>query len=146
MSNIGLYAKAIVAAASAAATTAITALQDGELSTADWLTIIGAFVVALGAVFATPNIPEGVRVYGKAIVAFVAAAVASLTTSFIDGTGLSLQETLGALVAGLAALGLTYGVSNAAESDPIDPETRKIIPVHNKGADGYCAAPDGGLA
>ena len=59
MSDIGMYAKAIVGALVAAASYAVPVVDRG-LNPSDWLGIGIAFLVALGVVWAVPNAPPKV--------------------------------------------------------------------------------------
>ncbi len=56
MSTFAPYYKAIVGAIVAGLTAIVTGLEDGGLSTSEWLTAIIAFLVAGSAVFTVPNI------------------------------------------------------------------------------------------
>lgn len=61
------------------------------------------------------------RRYSKAIVSLVYFTIASLALTAEDG--LTLQETLAAVAAGLAGSGLVYGVPNRPpRNKPRDPE------------------------
>lgn len=114
--NPGPIAKAVSAAVVAALTAAITALADGNITGIEWTIIAGAFLVALGGVYAIPNIPDSVRAYSKAITAGLIAAVAGLGQALTDGGGINSAEWLGILVALVSGLGLVATVPNAPES------------------------------
>lgn len=86
MNNIGAYTKAIAGALGAAGAAAITALQDGHIDGLEWVAIAGAFFVALGAVWAIPNLPTGVARYGKAITAGLVAVAGVMGTALADGS------------------------------------------------------------
>lgn len=58
MNNPAAYAKAIVAALIAGLTALGTALTDGDLTAAEIVGCIVAALVALGAVYGTPNAPD----------------------------------------------------------------------------------------
>ena len=132
LGTIGLYAKAVVSAAVAAGVTALNAMHNGDLSRADWFTVVGVFVAGLIAVAAVPNFPEGWKAYLKAIISAVVAGLGVLAATLVAGTPITAILILKVLLAAAAALGITYTVPNAAESDPVDPVTRKIRPVRNK--------------
>lgn len=53
--NVGVYAKAIVAALSAGAATALVAMQDGVVSPGEGVTIALSVLGALGVTYAVPN-------------------------------------------------------------------------------------------
>lgn len=56
--KISAIAKSIVAGAAAGATAAVTAVQDGVLTTGEGVTIALAVLGAWGIVFAVPNRPK----------------------------------------------------------------------------------------
>jgi hypothetical protein len=58
--NIGTIAKAVTAAVSTFGATYATALQDGTVTTGEWVTIAVAVVVATAAVYAVPNAAQSV--------------------------------------------------------------------------------------
>ena len=129
MKYVGLYAKALAAAAVAGLGAYSTAIQDGSgLSASEVVGLIITVLVAAGAVWAVPNIPDGVRVYGKMFVGAIVAGLGTLGTGFTDGS-LSQVEVISAVVAFIVALGLVGVTSNAASSDLVDPDTKKILPV-----------------
>lgn len=49
------YAKAIVGMLAAGSAALVTALEDGSVSSGEWLTVVVAALAALGVVFAVPN-------------------------------------------------------------------------------------------
>ncbi|MGW4876529.1 hypothetical protein ACWEPI_08235 [Streptomyces sp. NPDC004262] len=53
--KVSRYAKAVVSGLAAGATAAITAVQDGSLSTGEGVTIVLAVLGALGITYAVPN-------------------------------------------------------------------------------------------
>jgi len=57
MSKFAPYAKAVLAAAIAGLGALGTALTDGSVSTAEWVAVASAVVVALGVVWGVPNKP-----------------------------------------------------------------------------------------
>lgn len=57
MEALARVAKALTAAASAASAAAVTATQDGTVTQLEWLTILGAGLVAGWAVYAVRNRP-----------------------------------------------------------------------------------------
>lgn len=61
MNNLGLYAKAVVAALLAGLTAVFAALSgpNGDITDAEWITIAIAVVAAVG-VYAVPNAPQSV--------------------------------------------------------------------------------------
>lgn len=124
----GLYAKALAGAAVAGLSAYSVAVQDGSgITASEALVIVGTVLVALGGIFLIPNVPEGVRVYGKAILGAVIALVGTLGTGLTDG-GLSQVEVVGAIIAFIVALGLVGVTSNAASSDPVTPKG-KVVPI-----------------
>ena len=122
MSNIGLYAKAVSAAVAAGLTSAITALSDGNITAFEWTVIAGAFLAGLVGVWAVPNMPEGVRKYGKAIVGGLVAVAAAVGAAVVDGSGVDQAEMLSIALALLSGLGLVAITPNANVSDDQDPE------------------------
>lgn len=122
MSTIGLIAKAIVGAAVAAAGAVTTALQNGHIELVEWVAIALAFFVALGAIWATPNLPDGVKRYGKAIVAALVAGLAAVGTALIDGN-ISPDEWVVIVIALLSGSGLVYVAPDAPASTNIPPSS-----------------------
>lgn len=114
---IGAYTKAIAAAVVAGGTAAITALHDGVIVPEEWVAITIAFLVALGGVWAVPNVPKSVATYGKAIVAGLIAALGALGTALASGVGISPNEWITIGIALLGGLGLVGIAPNAAASD-----------------------------
>lgn len=55
MENVGRYLKAVAAAATAASATLTTAMVDGNVQTAEWVTIALSALGALGVVYVVPN-------------------------------------------------------------------------------------------
>ncbi len=55
--NVATIRKALAAAVAAAGTAVVTAAQDGTVTTAEWLTVLGAAVVAGYGVYRIPNAP-----------------------------------------------------------------------------------------
>lgn len=53
--NVGVYAKATVAAMAAGSATALTAMSDGKLSTSEILMIVLAVLGSMGVTYAVPN-------------------------------------------------------------------------------------------
>jgi peptidoglycan/LPS O-acetylase OafA/YrhL len=133
-STIGLYAKAIASAFAAAAAVALEGMANGDLSTAQWITVAVAFIVGLGAVALVPNFPEGARKVVKAVVAAVVAGAGVLTVAIVAGSPfvLTIPLVIKIVLAILGSFGIVYAVPNAAESDPVDPVTRKIRPIRGK--------------
>lgn len=113
---IGTYTKAIAAAVVAAGTAAVTALQDGVVQPIEWATIAGAFLVALGAVWAIPNVPESVRIYGKAITSGLVSLVGGIGTAYLDSV-ITPDEWVTVGIAFITGLGLVAIAPNARESD-----------------------------
>lgn len=115
---IGLYTKAILAAFIGAGGAATTALQDGLITPVEWVAIVITLVVGAGAVFAVPNVPDSVRVYGKAIVAGLVAGLGSLGTAMTDGAVTS-AEVIALVTALVVGSGLVSIAPNAESSDVI---------------------------
>jgi hypothetical protein len=114
---VGQYAKAIVGAVLAGGMAVITALEAGRVEGVEWATVAGTLLLALGAVFAVPNMPDGVRRYGKAIVGGLVAAVGAAGTALVGGWPFSPDEWLAIVVALVSGLGLVAVTPNAALSD-----------------------------
>lgn len=55
MNRIAPYAKALIGAVVAGLGALSVALEDGSISSQEWISIVAAFLVALGAIFAVPN-------------------------------------------------------------------------------------------
>jgi peptidoglycan/LPS O-acetylase OafA/YrhL len=149
MDYIGTYAKAVSAAVVAALTTAVTALNDNDLTAIEGVAIASAFLVGAGAVWAVPNTPESVRKYGKAITSALVAALASVAVALTDGGGIGAPEWLTIVIALLGGLGLVAVVPNAAVSDrdlefPDDEEDGPVPPLPNDGD--LPRIPEGGVA
>jgi peptidoglycan/LPS O-acetylase OafA/YrhL len=126
---IGLYAKAAAGGVTAAFAAYVSAVQDGPgVAGYEFLSIVLAFVVGCGAVWLVPNLPAGVSRYLKAGVGALVAVLSALITGWTDGS-INASEWYAALFAGLAALGLVGVVPNAAESDPVDVSTKKLVGV-----------------
>lgn len=132
--TLGLFAKAIASAFAAAAATALQGMANGDLSTAQWITVAVAFIVGLGAVAAIPNFPEGARSVLKAIIGAVVAGAGVLTAAIVAGSPfvLTLPLVLKVVLAILATFGVVWTFPNAAESDPRDPVTNKLRPIRGK--------------
>jgi hypothetical protein len=132
--TIGLYAKAIASAFAAAAVTALAGMENGDLNTQQWIATFVAFVVGLGAVALVPNFPEGSKHILKAIIAAVVAGAGVLTAAAVSGGPLTITVVLVTkiVLAILGTLGIVYAVPNAAESDPVDPVSKKIRPIRGK--------------
>lgn len=125
---IGLYAKALSAAAVAGFGAYATALQDGPgVTGAEGIGIVIAVLLSLGAVWAVPNVPSVVAGYGKALAGALIAGLTVVGTGWLDGS-VSQVEIVNAIIAFIVGLGLVAGVSNAAESDPTDAKG-SLIPV-----------------
>lgn len=58
MEKIAPYYKAVAGALMAFLSSLIVGLQDNGLTTSEWLTALIALLLAGGAVFAIPNIPD----------------------------------------------------------------------------------------
>ena len=57
MKHLAPYLKAITAAIVAGLTALASALDDGTVTAQEWVWVVSAFLVALGAVWAVPNAP-----------------------------------------------------------------------------------------
>lgn len=125
---IGMIAKAITAAVVAAGSAVTASLQDGHIELLEWVTIVGAFLVGLGAVIGTDNAPSGVRFYAKAIVSALVAGVAALVPALINGWPPSGNEIVVILFALITGSGLVYVVPNAPASTDIPPN--RAAPLH----------------
>lgn len=119
---IGLITKAILAAAVASSGAIITALQNGRISWEEWVAIVISFLVALGAVWAIPNLPDGVRAYGKAVTAGLIAALGALGTAMLNGV-VSPDEIVVIVAALITGSGLVYIAPNAPASMTFRPQS-----------------------
>jgi hypothetical protein len=131
-SSVGLYSKAIASAVSAGLTVAVTSLTDGTISPVEWTVISSSFLGSASLVWLVPNTPKILASYGKAGTSALVAVAGALGTGFTDGGGLSSAEIVGVLLAFLTGLGLVATVPNAAESDPVNPKTGKLVPITDK--------------
>lgn len=122
--QIGLYAKAVGAALAAAGTAAITALGDGHIDNLEWVTIGGAFLAALGAVWAVPEFPVSISKYMKAITAGLISGLASLSAALVSGNPFTQQDWINIAIAVVVGTGLVHVTKNATES-----ETLMTVPV-----------------
>lgn len=107
-------AKAIVAALIAAGTSLATALDDGGISTGEWITAALAILGSAGVVWYVANGP-GFE-YAKAVVGALTAGLTSLLVAIEDDV-LTQQEWVTAVVATLLGLGLVAAVPNAPPED-----------------------------
>lgn len=125
--SIGLIAKAVIGAAVAAAGSVTAALQDGHIELVEWVTIAASFLVAFAAVWAVPNLPTGVRSYGKAITAALVAGLGALATALTSGGWPpSADEWVVIVLALLSGAGLVYTAPNAPTSVDIQPANRVL--------------------
>jgi hypothetical protein len=115
-SGIGYYTKAILGAFVAAAGAAITALQNGDIAVEEWIAITAAFLISGAAVWAVPNVPESVRVYGKAITAALTSGLSSAGTALLD-RDITSAEWITLLMALVIGSGLVGIAPNASASD-----------------------------
>jgi hypothetical protein len=142
-SGIGYYTKAILSAFVAAASAAIVALQDGvdgsHISFGEWVVIATAFVISGAAVWAVPNVPESVRVYGKAITAGLTSGLSALGASLTDGS-ISAHEWIALLMALVVGSGLVGIAPNASASDNLieyeDEDDVLLLDEPEEGVDG----------
>jgi phosphatidylserine synthase len=118
-SNVGLWAKAVIAAAGASLTASLTALQDGHIETWEWATIILAGIVALAGVKAIHNATSGALYYAKAGLSAVIAAAGVLVTALADQDGVTSNELVMIVLALLTALPVGIAADTAGESDEI---------------------------
>lgn len=115
--SIGLIAKAVIGAAVAAAGSVTAALQNGHIEPLEWVTIAASFLIGLGAVWAVPNLPDGIRSYGKAITAALVAGLGAFATALTSGGWPpNTDEWVAIVIALLAGAGLVYTTPNAAVS------------------------------
>jgi hypothetical protein len=119
MSDIGLWAKAVIAAAGASLTASLTALQDGYVETFEWVAIILAGVVALAGVKAIRNATSGPLYYAKAGLAALISAGGVLATALSDQDGVTSNEMIMIILAILTALPVAIAADTAGESDEI---------------------------
>ena len=96
-------AKAIIAAVIAGATALATGWDDSVLTSSEKALAVGAFVTALGAVWAVPN------KYAKAGIAAAVAGIAALAAALEDDA-VSAQEWVTIVIAVLTALYAVYKV------------------------------------
>jgi hypothetical protein len=122
---IGLITKAIIAAAVAAAGSVTAALQNGHIELLEWVAIAVSFLVALAAVWAVPNLPDGIKRYGKAITAALIAGLGAAGTALLNGV-ISPDEWVVIIVALLTGSGLVYIAPDAPASTNIPPRADAI--------------------
>jgi hypothetical protein len=106
--RIGQYAKAIVLVLAAGLSIFVAASTDGVVSPVEY-TNIGLGILTAVGVYLIPNLKAGVGKYAKTIVAFGGAALTALAVvvaTSADWNGVSQNDWLGVLLAGLAAIGL----------------------------------------
>lgn len=120
MSSIGLYSKAIGATVVAVLMAFIAARglgsDGGALVTGtEWLTVIGVGLVSLAGVWAIPM--GAIAGIGKAVTAALVALVGSLAAAAVWPP--TTDGWLAAIIAALAALGVTYTIPNARRSDAL---------------------------
>lgn len=127
MTNIGVYAKAVGAAVAAAGMAAITALQDGHISNLEWVTIAGAFLVGLGAVWAVPEFPVNLAKYMKALVSGLVAGLGALSTVLVTGAPLTQHDWINILIAVVVGTGLVHITKNAPESVTLQPAPSAVV-------------------
>lgn len=119
---VGLIAKAIIAAAVSAASAAVTALQNGHIDVQEWVVIALAAIVGLGAVWAVPNLPDGIKRYGKAITAALIAGLSAYATAATTGGWVpTANEWIVIVIALLSGAGLVAAAPNAPASTNIPP-------------------------
>ena len=113
--NLGPYAKALNGTVVAGIAAAVTALEDGTITPAEWTAIAAATLVAALAIFYVPNTHTGLTAYGKAITAALVAALGVLGTGLADSnlTTTELLLTASALLNGL----VVSQTPNAEHSD-----------------------------
>ncbi|MGH3503874.1 MAG: hypothetical protein ACRDQA_23710 [Nocardioidaceae bacterium] len=112
---IGLYAKAGAGVVVAGLGATVTALDDGLITGPEWVGIVVTVLVALGAVWAVPNLPGRVRRYAKAITAGLIAGLGSIATSLTGGS-VDAAASLTAVGALIVGAGLTGVAPNAPAS------------------------------
>jgi hypothetical protein len=106
--RIGQYAKAIVLVLAAGLSIFVAASTDNVVSPVEYTNIGLGILTAIG-VYLIPNLQSGVAKYAKTIVAFGGAAVTALAVvvaNAADWNGVTQNDWLGVLLAGLAAIGL----------------------------------------
>lgn len=102
------YSKAIVLIISAGMSIYISASSDGVVSPLDYTNIVIAILTAV-TVYLVPNLSTGIAKYAKAIIAFAGAAataVATIVGTSANWDGVTTNDWLSVLLAGLAAVGL----------------------------------------
>ena len=129
MNKIGLYAKALATLVVAGAGSVVSALSDNVITPSEWIAAVILMLGSSGIVWAVPMTPEWLSTYGKSAAAGLAAGLSAIGTGLADGLGLSQAEIITAVIALAMGSGLVASTSNAASSDPVNPETGKIVPV-----------------
>lgn len=124
--RVGVYAKAAAGVVVAGLGAAITALEDGRISGAEWIAIVVAALVALGAVWAIPSLPDTVRRYGKEGAAGVIAGLGVIATA-LTGGGVTAADILTAIGALIVGSGLT-GVTPNARTTEVSVTARRAAP------------------
>jgi hypothetical protein len=106
--RIGQYAKAIVLVLAAGLSIFVAASTDNVVSPVEYTNIGLGILTAIG-VYLIPNLQAGVAKYAKTFVAFggaAATALAVIVANAADWNGVTQNDWLGVLLAGLAAIGL----------------------------------------
>lgn len=124
--KVSQYSKSIVMVAAAGLAIFTSANTDGNVSPAELVTIIIAILGAIPVYF-IPNLPTGVAKYAKAFVAFglaAAQAVVLIVATSQDWSGVTSNDWLTVLLAGLAAIGLAIipNTKPAVAEEPVAPE------------------------
>jgi hypothetical protein len=106
------YAKGFMSLAVTLITLIVGALTDNNISTAEWLTVGGAFVATL-AVVGVPNSPSNPAL--KTVAQVLAPVLGGLATAIVTPDGITASVLLNLAIAAAGAAGV-YGVRNSGDT------------------------------
>lgn len=118
--RVGQYTKAIVMILAAGLGIFTAASTDGVVSPVEYVNI-GLGILAAILVYLLPNLTTGPAKYTKSIVGFATAALTALAVVVAqasDWSGVTSNDWLGVLLAGLAAVGL-FILPNTKAAEPV---------------------------
>lgn len=121
---VNKYTKAVVTILAAGLGIFVAANSDGVVTPVEYVNIGIALLTAVST-YLIPNLDSGVAKYAKSIVAFGGAALTALAVIVAhaaDWSGVSSNDWLGILLAGLAAIGV-YILPNAGATPPVEEDT-----------------------
>lgn len=106
--RVGQYSKSIVMILASALGIYVAAKSDGVVTPVEYVNIGIGIVTAIG-VYLLPNLPSGAAKFTKAFVAFGGAALTALAviaSNAVGWSGVTPNDWLSVVLAGLAAIGL----------------------------------------